>query len=177
MSRLVDPDSPISIEVRGGKRFVSLPSRDEALQRVHATLKRVVDLPAPPDQSNPIAVVLSYELFGLSVEETAIAMSLPTGAVVAIKSSEHYADFKSTVLENIRNTTNDAVTKMFEEHASNAAKRVVDLVDSPSGVVALSAAKQVLDRSQGSRAQDPMKTGLQIVIYNTQEKVIDHASD
>lgn len=175
MARLVDPDAPVHVEVRGGRRFVALPSRDEAAQRVHSTMKRVADLPAPPDQSNPIAVVLSYELFGLSVDETAIAMNLPIGAINAIKGSEGYAQFKTSVLENIRNTTTDVVTKMFEEHASNAAKRVVDLVDSPSGIVALSAAKQVLDRSQGSRTADPMKTGLQIVIYNSSaEKVVEH---
>jgi hypothetical protein len=142
VTRLVDPDAPVIIEMRGGKKFVPLPSRDEAVQKVHATLKRVSDLPAPPDQSNPIAVVLSYELFGLSVDETAL-------------------------LENIRKTTSDVVTKKFEENAEHAAKRVIDLVDSPSGIVSLSAAKQVLDRSQGSRGSDPMRTGLQIVIYNT----------
>jgi hypothetical protein len=59
------------------------------------------------------------------------------------------------------------VTKKFEESAERAAARVIDLVDSPSGIISLSAAKQVLDRSQGTRTSDPMRTGLQIVIYNT----------
>jgi hypothetical protein len=167
VTRLVDPDAPVIIEMRGGKKFVPLPSRDEVTQRVHATLKRVSDLPAPPDQSNPIAVVLSYELFGLSVDETALAMSVPIGVVNNIRASEGYSQFKGDVLENIRKTTSDVVTKKFEESAERAAARVIDLVDSPSGIVSLSAAKQVLDRSQGSRTSDPMRTGLQIVIYNT----------
>lgn len=167
MTRLVDPDAPVTIEVRGGKRFVPLPSRDESLQKVHSTLKRVSDLPAPPDQSNPIAVVLSYELFGLSVDETALAMGVPIGVVNNIRASEGYSQFKGDVLTNIRKTTSDVVTRKFEENAENAAKRVIELVDSPSGIVSLSAAKQVLDRSQGSRTSDPMRSGLQIVIYNT----------
>jgi hypothetical protein len=167
VTRLVDPDAPVIIEMRGGKKFVPLPSRDEATQKVHATLKRVSDLPAPPDQSNPIAVVLSYELFGLSVDETALAMNVPIGVVNNIRASEGYSQFKGDVLENIRKTTSDVVTKKFEENAERAASRVIDLVDSPSGIVSLSAAKQVLDRSQGTRSTDPMRTGLQIVIYNT----------
>jgi hypothetical protein len=112
-------------------------------------------------------VVLSYELFGLSVDETALAMSVPIGVVNNIRASEGYSQFKGDVLENIRKTTSDVVTKKFEENAERAASRVIDLVDSPSGIVSLSAAKQVLDRSQGTRSTDPMRTGLQIVIYNT----------
>jgi hypothetical protein len=92
-------------------------------------------------------VVLSYELFGLSIDETALAMSVPIGVVNNIRASEGYSQFKGDVLENIRKTTTDVVTKKFEESAEHAAKRVIDLVDSPSGIVSLSAAKQVLGLS------------------------------
>lgn len=166
MTKLVDPDAPVVVELRNGRRHIAIPSKEEAAQKVHSLTKKVSDLPAPPDASNPIAVALSYELFGLSVEETALAMSVPLQVLNRIRATEHYSQFKQGVLTNLRDRTIDSVTKKFEEKADAAAQKITDLVDSPSGLISLSAAKLVLEKAQGSKTQDPMKTGLQIVIYN-----------
>jgi hypothetical protein len=174
MTKLVDPDAPVVVELRNGRRHIALPSKEEAAQKVHNLIKKVSDLPAPPDLSNPIAVVLSYELFGLSVEETALAMSVSLQSVNRIKATEHYSQFKQAVLTRLKDTTTDTVTKLFEEKAEGAARRITDLVDSPSGIISLSASKIVLEKARGAQTQDPMKNGLQIVIYNNNSP--DHST-
>jgi hypothetical protein len=166
LTKLVDPDAPVVVEIRDGRRYIPMPSRDAAVQRVHSLTKKLADLPAPPDQSNPIAVALCYELFGLEVEEAALAMGVTVQVLNSIRTTEHYSQFKSSILENIRNRTVDLVTRKFEEKVGDAAQKISDLVDSPSGLIALRASQMVLDGAKANKAEDPMKQGLQIVIYN-----------
>src|SRR5690606_41791299 len=61
---------PISIDA------VAVPNAVDAIKAVTKTRLKLADLPAPPAQMNPVAVVLMYRMIGLSNKDIAIAIGI-----------------------------------------------------------------------------------------------------
>lgn len=173
---LADPNAPVEITVKNGKRFVSLPSKLEAEQIVHNTKRKIADLPDIPDRMNPISAVIAYELFGLDREEIAIALGLTIYQINQICSTEAFDKMRQVVLSNIQKQSVDEVKTIFQEHAKTAANKIVEHVGSNSALISMQAAGKVLSYAGYSPEEarvNPMDTGLTIKIYNGDKDVRD----
>lgn len=162
--------------------FVALPSAAEAEQIVHKAKKKIADLPVAPDHANPMAAVLCYEMFGLDVQDIAIAMKLTISQVVGIKQHPGYETFRKQVMTNLRIAGGEQVREFFKAKQMRAAERVTELVDSGKGNIALAAAKTVLAATGialdgAGNDGSPMSRGLTIIIQDAPEqqpKTVDH---
>lgn len=105
------------------------------------------DLPVPPLQSRPIAIVLGYSSFGLNDADIASILSITAADVRSIRESDEYSKFLEGVLQNIREHDANVVRKKLNKEAENAATKIANLVDYPDAKVALAAAKDILDRN------------------------------
>jgi hypothetical protein len=177
MTDLPHPDEPVEITIKNGKRFIQLPSKSEAEQLVHQVRRRLADLPDIPDRTNPIAAIISYELFGLSQNEIAIATRLSISQINTIMNTEAYSQMKASIIETVKSTVTDQVTETFKNSAKSAAQKITDLVAAPSGTVALRASKHVLDYAGYTpKSKDPsekMRDGLSIVIVSAGDTTIN----
>lgn len=166
---LPDPDAPVTVENRDGKLFVALPSREEAEQIVHRAKRRLADLPALPDSSNPIACVVAYELFGLGIDDIAVALGISVTQVNTIKNHDAYKLIRKSVIENIKNEGKEEVLELFKSHRMKAAQNMIDFMDHGRPNVAMKATETVLQASginlkpDHKDSGDPMKSGLTIV--------------
>lgn len=181
-SPLPSPNDPVAVTRKGGKVYVALPSSAEAEQIVHKAKKRLADLPVPPDHGNPMAAVLSYEMFGLDVQDIAIAMRLTISQIVAIKQHPGYETFRKQVMMNLRDTGGEQVREYLRAKQMRAAERVGELIDSGKGNIALAAAKTVLAATgvrldAGGDDGSPMSKGLTIIIQDapaTEPVTVEH---
>lgn len=157
-------------------QFVVVPSPSEAQRIVAQTRKTVADLPLPPAQLSAVGMVAFYTLFGLNDQDIAIALDgkLSIDQIENIKSLDAYIEFMTTAKENILNTQQDTVRELFQQHASNAAAKIINLAQSENDVLAFTASKDVLDRA-GHRPADivehrhKMDDALHIVVTKRDE--------
>lgn len=175
-SPLPDPDDPVEF-TRGedGQVFISLPSRAEAEQIVHRAYRKLAELPAPAKTTNPIGIIISYELFGLSDEDIAIATKLTIPQINQIRRHEAYSSMRKQITENVVNAGVTEVKSLFVEKQKKAADRVIELVDSPKGNIALKASAMVLGGAgvslqASATAKDNVMEGIAIVIIEKDSK-------
>lgn len=134
------------IEVNG-ERFVEVPTDAEAQALVTATRRRLADLPDVPQRMNTLAVVLTYELFGLRADDIAMATGLSRDQVGNIMMLDAYEALRSTVVDSIVEADAQGVRDVFIKKARRSAERIVELAESARPDIALYASKEVLDRS------------------------------
>lgn len=128
--------------------LLRIPSATEAVERVTAVRKRLIDLPAPPSQMNGVAVLISYSLLGLSDEEIAIALSLTQEQVGRIKMSDVYTSVRAEIVSAILKNDTDDVRHMFVQGSKTAATAVINMISTADDEkVRLKAAQDVLDRA------------------------------
>lgn len=132
--------------------YVVVPTHQEAQELVVATRRRLIDLPDLPERMNTIGIVLVYALFGLGVEDTALATGLSTMQITNIKDTDVYASLEKDTVQNILDSEAETVRGIFRQNARNAAGRIVDAMNRP-GVNSFNAAKDILDRD-GHRPAD-----------------------
>jgi hypothetical protein len=116
MSTLANPDDPIEVTRKDGKVFIALPSRVDSEQIVHRAYRKLGELPAPSKQTNPIAVIIGYELFGLSDEDIAIAMNLTVPQINQIKRNDAYIIMRKGIVDNVVNKGKNEVKNIFVEN-------------------------------------------------------------
>lgn len=171
---LPSPDAPVERVQRDGKRFIALPTPMEAEKIVHKTRVRLADI-TQPKLANPIVVVIGYELIGLSIEDIAIATGMSVGQINSLKINPAYTDLRKRMIDEIYDSSKSEVKQIFSDNASKAAGRIVELVDSARGNVALKAGELVLKGSGYSmdpatvKPNDPMASGLTIVFVGNKE--------
>lgn len=127
--------------------FVSVPTNAEMQQRVVSVKRNMGDLPDLPAKMNTIGVVLSYELFGLSVSDTATVTGLTDEQVGRIRMLDAYTSMRKNVVDAIVENESDNVIDIFTTNSRDAANRLVDLAGSARPDIALSASKDLLDRA------------------------------
>lgn len=151
------------IDVESGKRTVSTEinrafsdeTKPRSAREEFTTGKRrfLDDLPLPALQSRPVAIVVSYILFGLTPSDIARILNITVDDIIRIVESTDYASFLDSVLQNVREHDTNTVRKKLNRAAEKATDRITELVDSGDEKVALIAAKDVLDRT-GNRPVD-----------------------
>ena len=150
----IDPSSG-SVIKDTTTNFVSVPSPSEAQRIIARTRMTVADLPLPPKELSAIALVAFYTLFGLSDREIAIALDaqLTIEQIEHIRTLDAYIEFMQSAKENILHTQTQSVREVFEEHATLAANKIINLANSDNDVLAFKASQDVLDRA-GHRPAD-----------------------
>ena len=133
--------------------LVEVPSNIQLQREATFQRRRLADLPDIPDQMNTISVVLSYTIFGLSEDDIASAIGLETEQVVRIRSLDAYAKLEEALIENINRQDLDDVRGLFVQQSRTAANRLLDLAQSETEGISLSATKDILDRA-GHRPAD-----------------------
>jgi len=127
--------------------FVSVPTNAEMQQRVVSVKRNMGDLPDLPAKMNTIGVVLSYELFGLSVADTAAVTGLTDEQVGTIRMLDAYDTMRKNVVDAIIDQESENVVDIFTSNARTAANRLVDLAGHARPDISLSASKDLLDRA------------------------------
>lgn len=145
--KVVDPNKPQQ------KRFIQVPTNQEAQALVVATRRKISDLPDIPKVTNPISVVISYTLFGLSDEEIALATNLTTNQITNIKLSAVYKSMHADIINSVLSAEADTVRDIFVQKSRRAALNIADGLDSDNPAERLLASKEVLDRA-GFRPAD-----------------------
>lgn len=106
------------------------------------------DLPLPPEQSRGVAAVVAFHIFGLSNADIAHIAKVKIEYIDNILQSDAAIRMTEAILQNVREHDRDVVRKRINEAATAASDKLVELVASVDEKVALSAAKDVLDRSR-----------------------------
>jgi hypothetical protein len=146
------------IDTRSGRivkntTHFELPTVSEAQQLVAATKRKLSELPSLPERMHPIALVLSYRLFGLGDDEIALALGWPLDQVKRIGMMQEYGDLYDAVTSNILSAETGQVRDLFTKHSRTAANKMVDLMNCDEDAIALAATKDILDRA-GHRPAD-----------------------
>lgn len=148
-----DPAVEAATIVENGTTAIAL------VQRMKRTLG---DMPDVPRNMNPVACVIVYTQVGLSDEDIAASLSTDVETIQRLKSSEIYTKltelFEERVFEDERKTAQHIISK----HSANAATKMVSLVNSKSGDLALAAARDILriggvDKSQQGTGLSSLK--------------------
>jgi len=133
--------------------YIEVPSNKEAVREITAVNRTISDLPDIPDNMNSVAVIMCYTLFGLSDIQIGIATKLTEEQIKNIKSSDVYSTYNDEIVETIVKQEQSNVRNIFSNHAHTAANKIVKLVGSKNEGIAISAAKDILDRD-GHRPAD-----------------------
>lgn len=147
---MIAPDGKV---VKPKKTIVEVPANSVAQREIVALRRRVVDLPAPPKQMHVISAVLTYSLFGLNDLDIAAIIGITEMQVGTIKMSTAYSAFQEQIVKQIIDADASDVRSMFVQHARDATKTMVDLMDAENEAIKLAAAGQILDRA-GMRPVD-----------------------
>jgi hypothetical protein len=166
----IDPASGKVIKERG-RQMIEVPSSTEAQKIIAKTRRSIAELPAPPQQMTPVALVAFYTLFGLSEQDISLALDgrLTVEQIERVRELDAYKEFMVTARENIIETSTNKVRDIFHRHAERAASTIVEMIDSDVDGLAFAASKDLLDRA-GHRPADivehrhMMENALQIVI-------------
>jgi len=146
------------IDLRSGKvvpqiTSINLPTVSAAQKLVAGTRRKISELPSVPERMHPIAVLLSYKLFGLDDDEIAIALNWPLEQVQKMSAMKEYADMHEAVVQSIMQSETNNVREIFTKYSRTAALKQVAMMDSESEVIAQNAVRDVLDRA-GHRPAD-----------------------
>lgn len=140
--------------VPAGRRITQVPTNGEAVAIIEGTRRKLADLPVTPRHLNPIACICLYTLYGLDMQEIAVATGLGMDQIQAIRMSNEYALMQRAVVDTVLETETGEVKDFIKKAAGKAGQRIVSQIDSQNADVAYRAAKDVLDRS-GLRPMDP----------------------
>jgi len=135
------------------RQQVEIPSNSTAVKQVTNFNKRIADLPALPKQMNVINIILSYHLFGMNDSEISLATELSIEQITRIKMSDTFTTMHVALISSIQDETKSTVRDIISSQSINAASTITDLMQSDDDKVALTAAKDILDRD-GHRPAD-----------------------
>jgi hypothetical protein len=136
-----------------GRRIVAIPSSTEAIAIIEGTRRKLSDLPIAPKHLNPIACICLYTMYGLDLQEIAVATGLPIDQITAIRMSNEYTIMQRAVIDSVLEAETGAVKDYIKKATFKAAQKVERQIDHINEDVAFRAAKDVLDRA-GLRPAD-----------------------
>lgn len=182
---LADGNEPLTladgtkIDPRTGRKVsadttvVEVPRHSEARKIVTETRRTIADLPDLPKTMTPINVVLTYELFGMSVEQIAVATQLPIEQINSIRQHDAYEKMREAVVENLVASSTDQVTQILRDGKLRAARKMVQLVDNPDEDVALRASSAVMTHAKETETRKSDDDQLVIVMKRKNDQPID----
>lgn len=133
--------------------MVEVPRHDEAVAEVTYKRRRLADLPVPKENMNFLSVVLSYHMLGISNRDISIVLGVSEKRIEAVLLTDAFINLQKELTKQLLERDGDQIRTMFVQGAKKAASVVTDLLDSNDDGIALSAAKDLLDRG-GHRPAD-----------------------
>lgn len=130
-----DPAVEAATIVENGSTAIAM------VQRMRRTLG---DMPDVPRNMNPVTCIIVYTQCGLDDENIAACLSTDVETVQRLKSSEIYSKLTEMFEERVFDDEARTARHIISKHSARAAKKMVDLVDSKSGDLALAASRDVL---------------------------------
>jgi hypothetical protein len=133
----------------------AIPSPSQAQEIVVRAQKRVEELPLPPERMTGVGLVAFYTLFGLNDTDIAIALNgaLTEEQIGNIRKLSVYKEFMTTAKTNLLETAQEQVRDLLQQHALNAANKVISHAQSDNDVLSFKASQDILDRA-GHRPAD-----------------------
>jgi transposase len=125
---------------------INVPSMREAQRLVANTRRKLIDLPGTPQQLTAYGAIIAYTASGISDAEIGVALGISAAQVAQIKSTPAYQSMEHSVIEAARKVAEHEVQKILASKETKAATRLTELVESVDEKVALTAARDVLDR-------------------------------
>jgi hypothetical protein len=144
---------PLSGNVINEEPFVKVLNTREQREVYAITQKKLTDLPLPTDKLNGISIILVYKMIGISDKDISTVTGLTEEQIGRITLSDAFSELRQMVVENIHANDSDTIRSFMKENAILGVQRVGQLINSPDEAVALSAAKDALDR-EGYRPVD-----------------------
>jgi len=152
----IDPKTrkPLQEATQNG-RYVQVPTHSEAVEQVTAVRRRVADLPLPPKQMNTLSVVVFYSLYGMSVEDIALATGMTVEQINTMREREEYEHATKQLVDGIVEQDRDDVRNMFARASRRAVQRLIEIADDPDSndKDVINAINSILDRA-GHRPAD-----------------------
>lgn len=127
--------------------YVEVPTHEDAVELVARTRRRISDLPDKPDSLHPVAIILTYHLFGLSDAQIAIATETSENFIKQTIDSEPFQVMKDAIASDVVEGQREAVLGILERGAVTAATTQVAMLTNEDDAIALAASKQILDRT------------------------------
>lgn len=171
----IDPQTGNAIKDRAA--FIEVPTHFQAVKEVTESRRRLSDVPVPPKQMNGISLICFYVLFGLPVKDIAEQTGLTPDRINDVISSDAFGELQQAFMNDIFEQNKESVRGLIAQQQHSAAQQVAVLMNSDDEKVALSAAKDILDRG-GNRAVDvvehrhTMENELRIVVRKEKDDPI-----
>jgi len=140
--------------------FVEIPNGTRAQEIVGRVKRRIVDLPEPPRTMNAVGVVLMYTMYGLATQDIAIATNLTIEQIINIRTLDAYNMLKTEIVDSILTVDSENVKAILATASHNAARRVTSLMDNSDPSIQLGAAKDILNRTGHTAAEERARVDL-----------------
>lgn len=120
---------------------------NQQLQEEDARIRhRIDELPLQDSKMNTISVILSYYLFGLSVNDISIMTKIPSEQISNIIMLPVFEEMVKKVTNAIIEKDTDDVRNFISKQTKKAATKVIEIMETASPKYALAAAQDLLDR-------------------------------
>lgn len=149
----IDPATGKTIKDRGAPSFIEVPAPSEAQDIVVRTRRSIAELPLPTQNMNAVSLVVFYTMWGMSIQDIAIAVGITIGQVKNIKALDAYKSALQDVMKNVIEHEASDIRMFFQQKSKAAAQKIVDIAEDDEGVLGFKAAQDVLDRA-GHRPAD-----------------------
>lgn len=153
------------------------------LQEEDARIRhRIDELPIQDGKMNTISVILSYYLFGLSVNDISIITKIPTEQINNIIMLPAFDEMMKKVTSSILESDQNNVRDYIQQQTKKASNKIVEIMETAAPKYALAAAQDILDRG-GHRPVDvvehinKMEGELRIVHIQKDEKALNNIQD
>lgn len=120
------------------------PFEDEEIEFYQRTL---ADITVEPKQFNPVMLILSYTMWGLTANAISRYLAIPEEQIIEIQSSDLYAKTRKEMLEAIRYAEAGAIHGYLSRKARDAAITIAHAMANGKPDTKLKAAQDILDRS------------------------------
>ena len=116
----------------------------DSVALVEKMRRNLGDMPDIPRNMNPVCCVLTYTSCGLSNADIATALETTEEIVERLKASDIYVQLEKMFDERIFEDEQRTARHLISKHTATAARKMVGLVNSTSGDLALAASRDVL---------------------------------
>jgi len=169
---LIDPSTG-KVASNVNAMFIEIPSEKKAQQIVAKTRRTINDLPVPPKQSNTLAVIAFYSLYGFTDDQTAIALNTTKEIVERTKNTKSYKDLLQAAQDTFQHQAEDEVRALIQANAIAAASKIIEHARDGDDVLSFKASQDILDRA-GHRPVDKVQIDMQSmqtlnIVYTKQE--------
>lgn len=139
---VIDPDGTIRDPAVAAATVVE--NGTVAQRIIERTRRTLGDFPDIPKNMNPVCCVIVYTQTGLDDEAIALALNTDVETIRRLKDSDIYVKLTELFDERVFEDEQRTARHIISKHSANAAQRMVDLVASKSGDLALAASRDVL---------------------------------